>query len=392
MRALLDRLAPPSALRNHSGGPHLKVTSVELFFDLVYVFSIIQLSHYLLEHQTWLGALEAATLFAAVWWAWNYTAWAANWIDPDKAAGRVLMLALMACALVMAVAIHYGFGHRAWLFVTAYVAMALIRAFYMAHVMRGTQMGRNYYQLGLWSALSGVFWIAGAAIEPLRLWLWIVAVLIDYAAPYAGFWVPGHGATAMQTWTVKGLHLLERNQLIFIIALGESILLLGGVMARAELSGALFLTAAIGLLLIIAMWWLYFVHSGAAGEAAFHAAEEQTRLARAGFAYAHGIMVCGAIVVAVAIEVIVAHPAEAVHLPSIVIAVSGPLIFLTGNMVFRRTVGRPIPLTYLAPFLVLPLIGWGVHAAHASGIVLGLGMLAVLLPTALLNPDRRATA
>lgn len=392
MPSMLERLAPSSALRDRSGGPHLKVTMVELFFDLVYVFTIIQLSHYLLEHQTWRGALEAATLFAAVWWAWNYTAWSANWIDPDKPAGRILMLVLMACALMMATAIHYGFGYRAWLFVAGYVSMALIRAFYMAAVMRGTQMGQNYWQLGMWSVLSGVFWVAGALIEPLRLPLWIIAVLIDYAAPYAGFFVPGHGKTPMETWTLKGLHLLERNQLIFIIALGESILLLGGVIAGADLTGPLFLTAAIGFLLIVSMWWLYFVHSGEAAEEAFHSAEEQARLARAGLAYAHGIMVCGAIVVAVAIETIIAHPSDAVHLPAIVIAVAGPLIFLAGNMLFRRTVRRRIPLSYFAPFIVLPLIGWGVHSVHASGIVLGLGMLVVLLPTALRNPNRKVSA
>jgi low temperature requirement protein LtrA len=102
-------------------------------------------------------------------------------------------------------------------------------------------------------------------------------------------------------------------------------------------------------------------------------------------------MVCGAIVVAVAIEEIIAHPTDPSHLPAIMIAVAGPLIFLIGNMLFRRTLGRRIPFTYLAPFVVLPLIGWGVHAIHASGIVLGLGMLFVLLPTALLNPNRAAS-
>lgn len=387
MPDFFDRLAPPSALRDRSGGPHLKVGMVELFFDLVYVFTIIQLSHYLLEHQTWLGALEAATLFAGVWWAWNYTAWAANWIDTDHNAGRAFMFVLMAFALMMAVSIHYAFGYRAWLFVVAYVGMALIRAFYMAHVMRGTQMGQNYWQLGMWSALSGVFWIAGALIEPLRLPLWIVAVLIDYAGPYAGYYLPGHGATPMESWTLKGLHLLERNQLIFIIALGESILLLGGTMVGADLTAPLFAVAAIGFALIVSMWWLYFVHSGEAGEEAFHSTEDQTRLGRAGLAYAHGIMVCGAIVVAVAIEIIVAHPTDAVHLPSILIAVAGPLIFLAGIMLFRRTLGRRIPPSYLVPFVALPMLGWTVHATHASGLLMGLGMLLVTLPTALINPD-----
>lgn len=392
MPSLIDRLAPSDSLRERASGPHLKVTTIELFFDLVYVFTIIQLSHYLLENQTWRGALEAATLFAGVWWAWNYTAWSANWIDPDKTFGRVLMLVLMGCALMMAVAIHYAFGYRAWLFAVAYVAMALIRAFYMARVMRDTQMGQNYWQLGIWSCLSGAFWIAGTLIEPLRLPLWILAVVIDYAAPYIGFFVPGHGRTPMETWTLKGMHLLERNQLIFIITLGESILLLGGEVAGATLSAPLFIAAAIGFALIVSMWWLYFVHSGEAGEEAFHSAEEQAKLARAGLAYAHGIMVCGAIVVAVAIEVIVAHPTDAVYLSSILIASAGPLIFLVGNMLFRRTLGHRIPRSYFAPFVAMPVIGWAVHMAHAPGIVLGLGMLAVMLPVAAVNPNRIADA
>ena len=161
-------------------------------------------------------------------------------------------------------------------------------------------------------------------------------------------------------------------------------------MVGADLTAPLFLTALIGFALIVGMWWTYFVHSGEAGEEAFHHGEEQaqTRLARAGLAYAHGIMVCGAIVVAVAIEVIVAHPMDAIYLSSILIACAGPMIFMAGVILFRRTLGRRVPWTYAIPFVTMPLIGWAVHAAHANGIVLGLGMLAVVLPVALLNPDR----
>lgn len=204
MSSFLSRLVPPRALRDPAPDQTPRVTSMELFFDLVYVFTIIQLSHYLLAHVSGLGALEYATLFAAVWWAWNYTAWAANWLNPDHPSGRVLMIVLMGCALAMAVAAPQAFGARAGVFASAYVAMALIRAGYMALVFRGQVMGRNYAQLGAWSALSGLFWIAGALLPEMRLALWILAVLIDYAAPYIGFWVPGRGATPMASWTLRG--------------------------------------------------------------------------------------------------------------------------------------------------------------------------------------------
>ncbi|WP_265515889.1 low temperature requirement protein A [Nitratireductor luteus] len=386
----LAKLAPASAIRAERDGGHVRVTNMELFFDLVYVFSIIQLSHFLLAHQTWTGALQAATVFAAVWWAWNYTAWAANWLDPDHPAGRALMIVLMACALLMAVAMPYAFGLRAELFVGAYVAMALIRAGYAALVMRGQTMGRNYAQLCAWSAFSGLFWIAGALVPSLRLELWILAVLIDYAAPYAGFWLPGKGATAMESWTLKGLHLLERNQLVFIIALGESILLLGGTLVDGELGGATLLAAGLGFLTIVTLWWLYFVRT-TEGEHAFEHEQNHTRLARAGLAYAHGIMVCGAIVVAVAIEEIIAHPDDPAHLPTILIAVTGPLIFLVGNALFRATMARRVPPVYLVSILGLFAVGYAVHALHASGLVLGTGVLAVLVLTTWLSSRRQET-
>jgi low temperature requirement protein LtrA len=382
--SLLRRLAPTDALRKHAGA-HVRVTNMELFFDLVYVFSIIQLSHFLLEHQTWTGALEAATIFAAVWWAWNYTAWATNWIDPDHAAGRFLMIALMSCAILMAVSIPHAFGDRAGLFVAAYVAMALIRAGYMAAIFRGQRMGQNYAQLCAWSALSGLFWIAGALAPKIRLELWIIAVLIDYGAPYVGFWLPRLGATPMQSWPLAGLHLLERNQQVFIISLGESILLLGGTLVGKVLLGSTLLAAALGFGIIVTLWWLYFVHTTTTGERAFERDGDHTKLARSGLAYAHGIMVAGAIVLAVGIEEIIAHPADAAHLPTILVAVLGPAIYLVGSALFYYTMAERIPPTYLGGLAALAAIGWGVHVAHASGLVLASCVLAVMIALTVLS-------
>lgn len=377
-QTLLARLIPKEALRDLSGGESPRVTNMELFFDLVYVFSIIQLSHFLLAHQTWLGALEAATLFAAVWWAWNYTAWAANWLNPDHRSGRVLMVALMACALLMAVAMPSAYSDRAGLFVGAYVVMALLRAGYMAIAFRGQQMGRNYIQLGTWSGLSGLLWIAGVFLPEARLGLWIAAVIVDYAAPYAGFWLPGAGSTPMASWPLRGLHLLERNQQVFIIALGESILLLGGMLVSQPLSPAVALAATVGFLLIVSLWWLYFVHTTEKGEHAFVHMSDHTRLARAGLAYAHGVMVCGAIVVAVTIEQIVSHPAEAVHLPTVLIAAAGPAIFLSGSAMFHRTMAKRVPPAYPLAAMAIAVWCWTAFSLHLSGLVLGAGVLAVL--------------
>ncbi|MDZ7812079.1 MAG: low temperature requirement protein A [Ideonella sp.] len=378
-QTLIDRLFPTGALRKLAPGANPRVTNMELFFDLVYVFSIIQLSHFLLAHETWRGALEALTLFAAVWWAWNYTAWATNWVDPNHTSGRLLMAVLMGCALLMAVAIPEAYGDRAGLFVGAYVAMALLRAGYMAVLFRGQRMGQNYAQLMAWSGVSGLFWMAGACLPDQRLGLWIAAVVIDYAAPYVGFWLPKLGATPMESWPLRGLHLLERNQQVFIIALGESILLMGGLLAKQPLQADVLAAAGIGFSLIVTLWWIYFVFLAEAGEHSFEHADDHTRLARAGLAYAHGVMVCGAIVVAVAIELIVAHPHDAIHAPTAVIAFAGPTIFLLGSAMFHRTMASKLPLSYLVA--VPALAAWGGLALtlHLNGLWLGAGVLAVMM-------------
>lgn len=385
--SMLQAVAPKQALRRLGPDESPRVTNIELFFDLVYVFTIIQLSHFLLEHGTWLGAIEAATVFAAVWWTWNYTSWATNWLDPDHASGRLLMVALMGCALAMAIAVPEAFSERAGLFVGAYVTMALLRAGYMALVFRGERMGTNYVQLCAWSAISGAFWIAGAVLPDIRLMLWIAAVAIDYAAPYAGFWLPRLGATPMESWPLRGLHLLERNQQVFIIALGESILLLGGLLASHELHTGTVSAAVIGFLLIVTLWWIYFVHLAEAGEHRFGHGADHARLARASLAYAHGIMVGGAIVVAVAIELIVAHPHDPVHAPVAVTAAAGPSLFLLGSALFRRTMASGMPRSHAAATAALAVWSWIAYTHHLPGLWLGGGILAIM---ALLAATSRA--
>jgi len=382
---LISLIAPKGALRHTEPGQTPHVTPMELFFDLVYVLTIIQLSHYLLAHLSLQGALEALVLFAGVWWTWNYTAWAANWVNPNHQAGRLLFVVLMACALLMAIAIPAAYAERGLLFALAYVSMALIRAGYMALLFRGEVMGRNYAQLFCWSALSSALWLAGALLPEHRLMLWAVAVLVDYAAPYAGFWVPGFGATPMSSWTLKGLHLLERNQLIFIIALGESILLLGGKMVYGDISALSLGTAGVGFLIIVTLWFLYFHRTSEDGEQAFEDRREHTELARAGLAYAHGIMVCGAIVCAVLIESILANPLDAVTTATVAIAAAGPVLFLLGSLMFRRSMGGAAPMSYW--LTIIAIVGLCVLAQviGLAGLWLGSGVLGLLIVLAIVT-------
>ena len=282
-----------------------EVGPVELFFDLVYVFAIIQLSHLLIEHLSWAGAAQTVVVFAAVWWGWNYTAWAMNWLDPSRTAVQLLSGVLMLAALGMAIAIPSAFGDGAWLFVGCYVFMGILRPVFMMVAHRGHQLASNYRMLLVWTLLAGIFWVAGAALPAeWRLLAWLIAVLIDYAAPLADYRIPGIGAAPMRTWETDAEHLAERNRLVFIIALGESVLLMGGaVVADGQLTAPLALSVLVGFASLFVLWWNYFALAGpetAGGDAS-------TGALRSAYAYAHAFMVLGAILVAVSIELRLSH-------------------------------------------------------------------------------------
>jgi len=192
----------------------------------------------------------------------------------------------------------------------------------------------------------------------------------------------------MPSWTLKRPHLFERNQLIFIIALGESILLLGGFLAGHEIRADTALAALTGFLLIVTLWWIYFVDLAEPGEHRFAHESDHTRLARAGLAYAHGLAVCGAIVTAVAIEMIVAHPHDPVHAETALIAFAGPSLFLLGCTIFHRVTAERLRGLYLLAVGVLAVWGWGASGLHLSALWLGAGVFAIMALVAAVAPRK----
>ncbi|MEW6582373.1 MAG: low temperature requirement protein A [Actinomycetota bacterium] len=342
-----------TVLRDHVGGAP-RVTAMELFFDLVYVFAVTQLSHGLLDHQTARGAVETLVLFLAVWWAWNYTAWATNWVDPDRAPVRALLIALMLLSLVMSAAIPEAFSGDALPFAAAYVAIQVTRGAFMVAAFRGTRMGRNYAQLTAWSAIAGAGWLAGAAVEgDARLALWAVALAVDVAAPLHGFALPGVGRTPMADWTLAGPHLAERCQLVVIIALGESILVTGQVFSdlpHAAGTVAAFVVAFVG---SAALWWVYFARHAEEGARRIGASADPARMGRAGYAYAHAVMIAGIIVVAVGDEEVIAHPSGDVHAATAWFVLGGPALYLAGNALFLRALTGRLPGSRVAAIALL---------------------------------------
>src|SRR5205814_10087055 len=172
---------------------HSRVTYAELFFDLVFVFAVTQISHTLLGRFTPLGALQTTLLFLAVWWVWVYTTWITNWLNPEMTPVRVLLFLLTLGGLVLSTSIPTAFEGRGLWFAIAYAAMQVGRtAFWLATIPREQELARdNAIRILTWLSVSAMFWIAGGLAEgQSRLWLWVVALAIEYVSPAARFWIP----------------------------------------------------------------------------------------------------------------------------------------------------------------------------------------------------------
>lgn len=336
------------------------VRPIELFFDLVFVFAITQLSHTLLEHFDPRGALHTALLLLAVWWMWVYTAWFANWFDPDRRPVRIVLIALMVGSLLMSASIPEAFGERGMLFAASYVAMQVGRSLFVIWAAGDNLMLRsNFQRIACWSAFSGIFWIAGALVAgPAREWLWIAAVLIDYLAPAALFFVPGLGRSTTRVWNISGEHMAERCQLFLIIALGESILVTGSTFSELDGSWVFLIAFVVAFLGSVALWWVYFDRAaGDAAEAIAHS-DDPGGLARSAYTYFHLPMVAGIIVTAVGDELAIAHPLDQASLPTIVSVLGGPALFLAGHLLFKRAVFGVWSVPRIVAIVVLVAIGF----------------------------------
>lgn len=214
--------SPRQHLRDRGRAGAERTTFVELFFDLVYVFAITQLSHLLIDDLTPAGLARAALLLVVVWWAWICTAWMANWYDPESPTVRGVLTGVMLASLLMAAALPHALDANGLLFAGSYVALQIGRnAAALRLIESGHRLRRVFARVLAWSALSGTLWLAGAFVEPeLRIALWAPALAIDLVAPVAGYWLPGRGRTTTREYDISGEHFAERCQLFVIIALG----------------------------------------------------------------------------------------------------------------------------------------------------------------------------
>ena len=362
---------------------HSRVTNAELFFDLVFVFAVTQLSHTLLGRFTPLGAVQVTLLFLAVWWVWVYTTWVTNWLDPEQMPVRILLFLLMLGGLVLSTSIPTAFEGRGLWFAGAYAAMQIGRTLFwlLATPSHRTPVRHNAIRILVWLCGSGAFWILGGLAEgDARLWLWIVALLIEYVSPVARFWTPGLGFSSVEAWAVEGGHMAERCAGFIIIALGEAVVVNGATFAELSWTPenvTAFLAALVG---SIAMWWIYFHRGAEAGSEMISKSAESGRVARLAYTYLHMPIVAGIILTAVADELVLKHPNGHSDLKTVVSAVGGPVLFLVGTILFKHTVRGFLQLSHGVGIIAFAALAF--FASDLSPVMLSALTTAILVTVA----------
>jgi low temperature requirement protein LtrA len=376
------RPARRSLLRSRTAGA-VKVTNIELFFDLVFVYAVTQLSNTLLHGLNVVGALQVLLLFLAVWWVWVFTSWVTNWLDPERPLVRLLLLALMLAGLLLSMALPEAFGERGLLFAGAYVFMQVGRTLFVLWALGDDAPAntRNFQRIAVWLAVSGALWLLGGWLDGKeRALLWVAALALEYIGPALAFAVPGLGRSSTADWDIDGGHLAERCSLFVIIALGESVLVTGSSFAATAWQPQAVLAFVSAFVGSVAMWWIYFDLGAERGSRAIRHAADPGRTARAAYTYLHLLIVAGIIVGAVADELTLRDAQQRAGAISGAVLLGGPMLYLTGNAWFKKTVNDThLPLSHLVGLGLLVALAAVLIRQPPSVFVLGLASSSILV-------------
>ncbi len=361
------------------------VTPLELFFDLVFVFAVSQLTHLLVAHFDARGAIEALILTLAVVYAWYMTAWVTNWMSPGHLPVQALLLTIMLLSLLMSSGIDGAFIDNGWLFVIPYVVIQVGRAaFATVTFTPGSNQHIHFVNVLLWELAVTVLWIAGAFADgDTRIALWALAVLALHAGVAVFHAIPGRPSSHLRApigpdargvhSDVAGEHVLERLRLLFLIALGETLITTGATFASADVTIGPIAALVNAFLASVALWYLYFQRVEGVGLQANEASEDASGIASVG-THAITLVFVALIAIAVGDEFAIAHPGGEPSAGYIALVFGGPALFLLSQIWFM----------------------WRVGATGLKPRILGVPALAVLAvatyPTSLLLASIAATA
>jgi low temperature requirement protein LtrA len=350
-----------------------QVTSLELFFDLVFVLALTQCTALISGVSSWEGLLKGLLVLGVLWWSWVGYAWLTSVVDPEEGSVRLVMFAAMAAFLVTALCVPQAFGSEALLFACAYgfVRGAHI-ALYLLASREDPDMRRSVLGLAASTAVSvGLLVLAAFTGDGLQLGIWGLALLLDAGEPFM------FGA---EGWKLAPGHFAERHGLMIIIALGESIVALGAG-AQAGLDAGVVAAAVLGMVVTAALWWTYFdVVAPVAGRRLLKASEgrERNEIARDSYSYIHFPMIAGIVLIAVGLKRTLGHVGQPLGDVPAASMLGGAALYLLAHVAFRfRNLGTINRQRLLCATLLLGLLALDVAAGPPA--LLTLGLLAAVL-------------
>jgi low temperature requirement protein LtrA len=344
-----------------------RVRPLELFFDLVFVFAITQVTSFLSHSPTWGGLLRGMLLLGALWWAWSAYAWLTNTLDPEEGAVRLAVLAAVAAMLVVSLAVPGAFGSDAVTFGVAYFVVRALHLVLYAIAGRGDRdLFRAVMRIAPAATLSATLLVVAGFLDgSAQLAFWGAALAIDYLGVLLGH---------MRGWRVSPEHFIERFGLIIIIALGESIVAIGVGAAGHPLDAGVIAAALLGITVVSCLWWSYFDWAVFVSQARLSGATgvERAALARDLYSYLHLPMVAGIVLFAFGLKTTLADTGLSLGTVPALGLFGGIALYLLAHVALRLRIGgglgRGRPVATVVLLGLLPATG-EVPALTALGLV-----------------------
>ncbi|MGI5146561.1 low temperature requirement protein A [Plantactinospora sp. CA-294935] len=346
------------------------ITFVELFFDLVYVFSLFRLSEMLTHRLHWVGAAQTLLVLMAIWWVWAYTNLLTDTMDSRAISLQLLVIGSMFGALALSTAIPETFEHRGLLFVVSYLAINLGRASIMAFVLRHDELGLRPLRAVFWFAVSAVPWLAGAFVEgDARFALWGLAITIDYVCALIGWPAPGIGRTPARELNLASEHFAERYRQFIIIALGQTVAVSGLAFHNSDFTAHRGVAFVMSFAITVLLYWIYFHRIRERLAPSFAGAPDpRVRPREAGLA--HLVMVAGVVATTTATGTLIAEPTGTAPPFEVAVFVAGPVLFLAGHALLGRHEFVGVAAPRLAGILAL-VAAAPVLAGHSVVLLAG---------------------
>jgi low temperature requirement protein LtrA len=349
------------------GEREARVTPLELFFDLVFVFAFTQVSTLLIGNPTWGGVLRGGLLLSVLWWAWSAFAWLTNTLDPEEGGVRIAMFAAIAAMLIASLAAPQAFGRDGVTFAIAYLIVRALHLVLYAIAGRGdTELLRAVLRIVPTVAVScALLVVAGFLDGAPQLACWAAAAAIDYIGPLVGH---------MRGWRISPAHFVERFGQIILIALGESVIAIGVGAQGLDLDARLVAGALLGICVIACLWWSYFDWVVYVAQSRLEEASGKRRaaLARDVYSYLHLPMVGGIVLFAFGLETALHEAEHSLRLVPAFGLVVGIALYLLAHVGLRLRIGgglgRGRPIACVVLLALLP-VATRVHGLVAVGLV-----------------------